>query len=56
MYNWSGFDLLNSIDIMLVWSQIRAEAINYKDKSMIHTDDLKTIMNLSEEYIYHIPL
>jgi len=50
------FDLLNSLDIMQVWSQIRDEVIRFKDKSMIHVDDLETIMNLSEEYIYHSPL
>ena len=50
------FDLLNSLDIMQVWSQIRDEVIKFKDKSMIHVDDLETIMNLSEEYIYHSPL
>ena len=50
------FDLLNSLDIMQVWSQIRDEVIKFKDKSMIHADDLETIMNLSEEYIYHSPL
>ena len=50
------FDLLNSLDIMQVWSQIRDEVIRFKDKSMIHVDDLETIMNLSEEYTYHSPL
>tara|TARA_B110000467_G_C18290291_1_gene464340 strand:+ start:160 stop:1419 length:1260 start_codon:yes stop_codon:yes gene_type:complete len=50
------FDLLNSLDIMQVWSQIRDEVIRFKDKSMIRVDDLETIMNLSEEYIYHSPL
>ena len=50
------FDLLNSLDIMQLWSQIRDEVIRFKDKSMIHADDLETIMNLSEEYIYHSPL
>ena len=50
------FDLLNSLDIMQVWSQIRDEVIKFKDKSMIRVDDLETIMNLSEEYIYHSPL
>ena len=50
------FDLLNSLDIMQIWSQIRDEVIRFKDKSMIRVDDLETIMNLSEEYIYHSPL
>ena len=50
------FDLLNSLDIMQLWSQIREEVIKFKKKSFIDVDDLDTIMNLSKEYIYHSPL
>ena len=50
------FDLLNSLDIMQLWSQIRDQVIKFKHKSMIHADDLETIMNKSEEYIFHSPL
>ena len=50
------FDLLNSLDIMQVWSQIRDEVIKFKDKSMIHVNDLETIMNLSEQFIFNDPL
>ena len=50
------FDLLNSLNIMQVWSQIRDEVIKFKDKSMIHVNDLETIMNLSEQFIFNDPL
>ena len=50
------FDMLNSLDIMQLWSQIRDQVIKFKHKSMIHADDLETIMNKSEEYIFHSPL
>ncbi|PWH10161.1 hypothetical protein DEJ39_07645 [Bacteroidetes bacterium SCGC AAA795-G10] len=50
------FDLLNSLDIMQVWSQIRDEVIKFKEESIIHVNDLETIMNLSEQYIYKDPL
>ena len=50
------FDLLNSINIMQLWSQIRDEVINRKQESMISVDDLEKVMNLSIDYVYHSPL
>ncbi len=50
------FDLLNSLNIMQVWSQVRDEVIKHKNKSMIHIDDLDTVADLSKEFIYHSPL
>jgi len=50
------FDLLNSINIMQLWSQIRDEVINRKHESMISVDDLEKVMSLSIDYVYHSPL
>ena len=50
------FDLLNSINIMQLWSQIRDEVINRKHQSMITVDDLEKVMSLSIDYVYHSPL
>ena len=50
------FDLLNSIDIMQLWSQIRDEVILKKQESMITVDDLDSVMKLSKDYIFHSPL
>jgi len=40
------FDLLNSINIMQLCSQIRDEVINRKHESMISVDDLEKVVSL----------
>lgn len=49
------FDLLNSLDIMQLWSQIRNDVIKFKQKSMIQIDDLDIIALLAKEFIFHAP-
>ena len=50
------FELLNSIDIMQLWCQIREEVIKYREKVFFNSEDLETIRNLSELYIYNNPV
>ena len=50
------FQLLNSLDIMQLWCQVREEVIEYKEKVFFSIEDLETIRNLSESYIYNNPL
>ena len=50
------FELLNSIDIMQLWCQIREEVIKYGEKVFFNSEDLETIRNLSELYIYNNPV
>jgi|CoawatStandDraft_6_1074263.scaffolds.fasta_scaffold39257_1 predicted P-loop ATPase len=50
------FELLNSIDIMQLWCQIRQEVIKHKDKAFFSSKDLDIIRNLSKNYIYNNPL
>jgi predicted P-loop ATPase len=50
------FNLLNSIDIMQLWSQVREEIIEDNEHSLLGVNDLDTIMNLSKDYIYRSPL
>ena len=50
------FNLLNSINIMQLWSQVRDEVIQKGEGSMIGINDLELVMNLSQEYVYHSPL
>jgi predicted P-loop ATPase len=50
------FQLLNSIDIMQLWCQVRDEVIKHKEKVFFSIEDLETIRNLSESYIYNNPL
>ena len=50
------FELLNSINIMQLWCQVREEVIKYKEKVFFNTEDLETIRNLSELYIYDNPV
>ena len=50
------FDLLNSIDIMQLWCQVREEVIKNKEKVFFSYEDLETIRNLSELYIYDNPV
>ena len=50
------FELLNSIDIMQLWCQIREEVIKYGEKVFFGSEDLETIRNLSELYIYNNPV
>jgi predicted P-loop ATPase len=50
------FELLNSIDIMQLWCQVREEVIKYKEKVFFNIEDLETIRNLSESYIYNNPV
>ena len=50
------FELLNSIDIMQLWCQVREEVIKYKEKVFFSIEDLETIRNLSESYIYNNPV
>ena len=50
------FELLNSIDILQLWCQVREEVIKYKEKVFFNTEDLETIRNLSELYIYDNPV
>lgn len=50
------FELLNSIDILQLWCQVREEIIKYKEKVFFNTEDLEIIRNLSEIYIYDNPV
>ena len=50
------FELLNSIDILQLWCQVREEVIKYREKMFFNTEDLETIRNLSELYIYDNPV
>ena len=50
------FELLNSIDIMQLWCQVREEVIKYREKMFFSYEDLETIRNLSELYIYDNPV
>ena len=50
------FELLNSIDIMQLWCQVREEVIKHKEKVFFGSEDLETIRNLSELYIYDNPV
>ena len=50
------FELLNSIDIMQLWCQVREEVIKYREKVFFNSEDLETIRNLSELYIYDNPV
>lgn len=50
------FELLNSINIMQLWCQVREEVIKYKEKVFFSIEDLETIRNLSESYIYNNPV
>ena len=50
------FELLNSINIMQLWCQVREEVIKYKEKVFFNTEDLETIRTLSELYIYDNPV
>ena len=45
------FELLNSLDIMQLWCQVREEVIKYREKVFFNSEDLETIRNLSELYI-----
>ena len=46
------FELLNSINIMQLWCQVREDVIKNKEKVFFSYEDLETIRNLSELYIY----
>ena len=50
------FELLNSINIMQLWCQVREEVIKNKEKVFFSYEDLETIRNLSELYIYDNPV
>ena len=50
------FNLLNSLDIMQLWSQIREEVIQKNREAMFSVDDLDKVMKLSSDYIYHSPV
>ena len=50
------FELLNSLDIIQLWCQVRQEVIKYKEKMFFNSEDLETIRNLSELYIYDNPV
>ena len=50
------FELLNSLDIMQLWCQVREEVIKYREKVFFNSEDLETIRNLSELYIYDNPV
>ena len=50
------FNLLNSLDIMRLWSQIREEFIQNNREAMFSLDDLDKAMKLSSDYIYHSPV
>ena len=50
------FELLNSIDILQLWCQVRDEIIKYGEKMFFNTEDLETIRTLSELYIYDNPV
>ena len=50
------FELLNSIDILQLWCQVREEVIKYREKMFFNTEDLETIRTLSELYIYDNPV
>lgn len=51
-----NFELLNNIDIMQLWAQIRDEVIQRKEECMIGINDLDSIVKLSKDYVYHSPL
>jgi len=50
------FELLNSIDIMQLWCQIREEVIKLKYGALFSSKDLETIKTLSKDYNYHSPV
>ena len=50
------FELLNSLDILQLWCQVREEVIKYREKVFFNSEDLETIRNLSELYIYDNPV
>ena len=50
------FELLNCIDILQLWCQVREEVIKYKEKVFFSFEDLEAIRNISELYIYDNPV
>jgi predicted P-loop ATPase len=50
------FDLLNSIDLIQLWSQIREEAIESGENCKFTSEELELINEFSKGYIYSNPL
>jgi predicted P-loop ATPase len=50
------FDLLNSIDLIQLWSQIREEAIESGENCKFSSEELELINEFSKVYIYSNPL